>query len=308
MNKILIGYDGEDHGHDALALGTALADATGATEVLVVSVYTALLPKNSHGEPCLREERFRYEAEQRLARARASMADPDGWSWRAVRAGSPSAGLHRCALDGGFDVIVVGASHRHGLGRIFADSVTEQTLQGSPRPVAVAPPGYASAADEPTRMQRIGVAYDGSVEARRAIDLAADLARRADATVVAIDVVETFLPPLTRDVGYGGLVRDMREIVERQLADAQEALATRGVASVELRTREGGIARELIAESGKLDLLLLGSRCHGPALRLLLGSVSSHVVREAACPVLLQPRAATVSDERSAADETVQPA
>jgi nucleotide-binding universal stress UspA family protein len=43
------------------------------------------------------------------------------------------------------------------------------------------------------------------------------------------------------------------------------------------------------AEMG-VDLLVLGSRGFGPVMRLLIGSVSSHVIRQASCPVLVVPR------------------
>jgi nucleotide-binding universal stress UspA family protein len=43
------------------------------------------------------------------------------------------------------------------------------------------------------------------------------------------------------------------------------------------------------AEMG-VDLLVLGSRGFGPVMRLLIGSVSSRVIREAPCPVLVVPR------------------
>jgi nucleotide-binding universal stress UspA family protein len=45
------------------------------------------------------------------------------------------------------------------------------------------------------------------------------------------------------------------------------------------------------AEIG-VDLLVLGSRGFGPVMRLLIGSVSSRVIREAPCPVLVVPRPA----------------
>jgi nucleotide-binding universal stress UspA family protein len=43
------------------------------------------------------------------------------------------------------------------------------------------------------------------------------------------------------------------------------------------------------AEQG-VDLLVLGSRGHGPVMRALLGSVSAKVIRRATCPVLIVPR------------------
>ena len=44
-----------------------------------------------------------------------------------------------------------------------------------------------------------------------------------------------------------------------------------------------------VAEGG-VDLLVLGSRGFGPVMRLLIGSVSSRVIRRAACPVMVIPR------------------
>ncbi|MDO8214199.1 universal stress protein [Conexibacter sp. CPCC 206217] len=292
MRKILIGYDGSSHGDDALALGRVLAEAATDPQVVVATVYDALIPKNTQGEPSLREERLRDEAQQTLLQARAAWPELNEAAFQALRATSPSAGLHRAAADDDFDVIVLGSSHRHGLGRIWAGSVTEQTLAGAPRAVAVAPPGYAAKTAETTRLRRVGVAYDGSVEAVHALDLAAELVDGGDATVVAIDVVDTVGPPLTGGYGYGSFVGDMRDLADRNLAAARVALEQHGIERVELERPEGGPARDLIAASERLDLLLLGSRSHGPALRLLLGSVSARVVREAACPVLLHPRSA----------------
>jgi nucleotide-binding universal stress UspA family protein len=41
-----------------------------------------------------------------------------------------------------------------------------------------------------------------------------------------------------------------------------------------------------------IDLLVLGSRGFGPVMRLLIGSVSSRVIRGAPCPVMVVPRPA----------------
>jgi nucleotide-binding universal stress UspA family protein len=47
----------------------------------------------------------------------------------------------------------------------------------------------------------------------------------------------------------------------------------------------------LAAASTDLDLLVCGSRGHGPMQTLLLGGVSHAIVRGAACPVLIVPPA-----------------
>jgi nucleotide-binding universal stress UspA family protein len=52
----------------------------------------------------------------------------------------------------------------------------------------------------------------------------------------------------------------------------------------------GGAANELAYAGNDLDLLVTGSRGYGPARRLMLGSTSARLVREAPCPVLVLAR------------------
>ncbi|MBX5442753.1 MAG: universal stress protein, partial [Solirubrobacteraceae bacterium] len=53
---------------------------------------------------------------------------------------------------------------------------------------------------------------------------------------------------------------------------------------------EGRPAEALAARSAELDVLVVGSRGWGPVRRLLLGSTSERLVREAVGPVLVVPR------------------
>jgi nucleotide-binding universal stress UspA family protein len=59
-----------------------------------------------------------------------------------------------------------------------------------------------------------------------------------------------------------------------------------GIASEELRKQS--------AEG--LDLLCLGSRGYGPVRRVLLGSVSSELLHEVYCPVVVVPRTAAPAE------------
>lgn len=307
MRNILIGYDGSARGDDALALGRKLAEASPGANVAVVTVYQALPPIGPEGEPRSREQRLHVAADETLQRAGNAWPELGERSFRVIAASSPSAGLQPLAAGGDFDVIVVGASHRRGLGRIWPGSATEQTLHGSPRAVAIAPPGYAETSD-PQPLRRIGLAYDGSEEGRHALDLVGDLAVGAAAEVVAISVVDTVAPPLVDAYGFGSFVEDMRELADLHLAGARDRLAGRGVKQIVTERPEGGPVTELVKASRQLDLLVLGSRDHGPALRLLLGAVSSRVVRDAACPVLIWPRSARTETAAAAQPADLQAA
>jgi nucleotide-binding universal stress UspA family protein len=80
-------------------------------------------------------------------------------------------------------LIVLGSTHRGGLGRVMPGSVAERLLNGAPCPVAVAPRGY-----EPRELRVIAVGYDGSAEATAALELATALGEAADATLRVIAV------------------------------------------------------------------------------------------------------------------------
>ncbi len=208
--------------------------------------------------------------------------------------------LHQLAQERAAELIVVGASHRSVAGRLILHSTTEAVLHGSPCEVAVAPHGYAAEAAPP---RRIGVGYDGTVSARHALARAAELAHWFGATLEVIVVVD-LTHTMPARAGYPGIIFDLRSEADRLLAEARAALdLLPAVAGVELRREEGDPGRLLCDASDTLDLLVVGSRDHGPLRRLLLGSVSTHVVREARSAVLVTPRPAEVETPAATATD-----
>jgi nucleotide-binding universal stress UspA family protein len=61
-----------------------------------------------------------------------------------------------------------------------------------------------------------------------------------------------------------------------------------------------GVAEEKLAElSSEVDLLVVGSSCHGAIGRVLLGSTSEQLSREASCPlVVTAPESSPHAPER----------
>lgn len=295
MRTILIGYDGSERGDDALALGRALAGAApdgqqGGSPLVVATVYP---PPPSIGRTGARRdlaEALREEADEQLVRAREAAPELPGEAFRTVAATSAGRGLHALAEELDADVIVVGASHHAALGRVFPGSVTEQVLPGAPCAVAVAPPGWARG---PRSLRRLGVGFDGSDESRRALEAAGALARSLGAAVTVFDVVDTN-PSLGAVYAYPGILDDMRTFADERLEAARELL--HDVGPVQTQRLEGPAARMLAEAAENVDLLALGSRGYGPVSRLLLGSVSTRLVRSAPCPLLILPRGAAGKD------------
>ena len=125
----------------------------------------------------------------------------------------------------------------------------------------------------PTR--RILVAYDGSADAELALRWAAEEARATGRGLRVVTVDDAITSPWGAAAVYRG--EDVLAGVEERYADLD----------VELESRVGHVTGELLRASVSDDLLVVGSRGHGRAEDLLIGSVSQHLARHAPCPVVV---------------------
>ena len=152
----------------------------------------------------------------------------------------------------------------------------------------IAPKGYAESDHSGDRLRVLAVGYDGMAESQAALDEAAVLARKFGPSM-KVD--------RRRDPGPGDRGRRRRPGGRRRPAPTSRARLHDAVAGLpsELRAlpvlEKGDPVHKLLeaAEVG-VDLLVLGSRGFGPVMRLLIGSVSSRVIRAAPCPVMVVPR------------------
>jgi len=216
-----------------------------------------------------------------------------------VAAGSPAAGLHNLAEREHASLVVIGSSHRSRIGRIVPGGTGERLLSGSPSPVAIAPAGYA--ASEP-RLRSVGCGFDDSQESRVALAWATALARGASAQLRVLSVHEQ-APPALLSVGGAPPTVPLNAELHRQLAEANAEVVAGLDSDLDASgdLLEGRAADTLARESGTLDLLVLGSRGFGPLGAVLLGSVSSTVVRSAKSPLVMVPRRASARDQRGSA-------
>lgn len=275
--RLLVGFDGSDGGYDALELARAIASAE-ETSILVVTVMPyGPLPADSEalaGDAAGEAERLFAAARERLGGL--------GPETRGFGGGSPAKVMTELAEGEGIDLIVVGSPHRGAVGRALIGSVADNLLHGSPRPVVVAPRGYAGERHEPFR--RIAVGHDGTPEADAALRAAEALALRSNAL---IDVLTVLAPPAVTPgpVGYAPVdPPEPDKILNEAIHSVDEGLGASG------RRLDGPPARMLAGACEDADLLVVGSRGYGPVLRVLLGSVSTQLIHIAPCPVLVIPR------------------
>ena len=132
---------------------------------------------------------------------------------------------------------------------------------------------------------RIVVGVDGSSASINALREGARLAAELAGTVDAVAVWE--LP--TKHSSYEAVgITNFEEGARQVLADALfQAFGEEGPGSISARVIHGPPAATLAAASEDARMLVVGRRGHGGLLGLLLGSVSSGVVKQSSVPVLV---------------------
>ena len=286
ITRILVGYDGTDQALDALSFANALRHLLDGT-LIVAAVDEA-------GGPAYGNRREWQASRERYFEAMFASAsralDADEYE-RRTSIGSVPAALDFIADTEAVDLIVVGRTHRAGLGSGMPIGVGGRLLHGAPCAVAVAPSGYREQQRPPVR--RIGLGYDDQRESHAALAQAVELARRLGAELILITVVPPVEDSLKQRFGAGA--EEYRVAVQGRF---EEQLAA-GVDEIPDDVRSdsmlvhGDPATTLADRGGELDLLVLGSRGYGPLRRVMLGGVAHRVVELAACPVIVLPRSAT---------------
>jgi nucleotide-binding universal stress UspA family protein len=132
-------------------------------------------------------------------------------------------------------------------------------------------------------MKHILVGFDGSPNARRALEEALDMATSDTRMTVVAAAQEPAPGGQVLPVWAEGL-----EERRRELDDAQRRLAEAG-REAEVVAVLGAPADVLVEEARKrqADLIVVGRRGLSGAERLVMGSVSSKVARTAPCSVLI---------------------
>jgi nucleotide-binding universal stress UspA family protein len=193
--------------------------------------------------------------------------------------------------------VIVGRTRETGLSRAMLGSSTERLMQGATAPIVVVPPGWGQSA--PDRFSSIGVAYIDTRDGREALRMAVLLAQRIPARVTLYSVFGRSSEHYSYLVGRAD-ERAFLDVARDSFGKALDFAAAGVPPELEARTvlLKGQVVESLAALGPEdIDVLVCGSRGYGPVRRVLLGGVSSRLIRRARAPVAVVPRATTAYAE-----------
>jgi len=288
--RILLAYDAQPASAGAVRTALSLAQETGA----IVEVIRILEPapffgeEGSHALWAPEHEVSRERFARSLAGARAALAEfgETAGAWPVeIHAGPAAPAIAGAAMDGGADLIVLGLGRHEIRDRWFGTETALRVMQLSHVPVLALP------ADAGPLPKRILVAVDFSGFSRDAVRFA--LAISPDVRELHLAHVMPHPPSDPEGFFDPAAMEEVRSQIRDRLDEwAGELVKKEGVA-MEAHVLVGEAAEELgsLGERIEPDLLAVGSHGLGFLGRLVIGSVSSRLVRSASCAVLVAPPA-----------------
>lgn len=307
MRKLLIGYDGSEHG-DAAIDDLQRAGLPQALEAIVLTVADTFFPppvdaKDWGTSPF--DEKVKKTAEEMQARAMKARAEADSVAHRGaarlqeffpswtVRAETdvnwPGWGIILKAEEWGADLVVIGAGKHSFIERMQSGSVLRKVVGACKRSVRV---GRRSPRHSETSV-RIIIGLDGSQDAEFAMEAVAERAWPEGSEAHLITVLDNRLSFLTPSL-IPGLARwsgaadsaDDQAWIDRMMKAATDKLQNAGL-KISCEVVRGEPSQRLLdaAVDWEADCLVIGARGLSGIERFLIGSVSSDVAVRANCSV-----------------------
>jgi nucleotide-binding universal stress UspA family protein len=293
INRILCPVDFSDFSRDALHHALVLAQWYQA-QITVLNVYSvpqSLVPVNGmRGSLPLLSPLPPDEIAEEVRRFCApSLRDSEQVVEIAVREGTAAKEIVLLAEQLPADLLVLGTHGRSGFERLFLGSVTEKVLRSAQVPVMTVPPSVKQPGL--AQYKTILCPLDFSVASMRALMYAVSLAQETNARLILLHVIESLLGETgAAEMGHLSLSEYYRYLEQDAVARLKAAVPeqSRIWAKPEERVTRGRAHREIIqtAEDERVELIVMGVQGKGALNRLVFGSTTHHVVREAGCPVL----------------------
>jgi nucleotide-binding universal stress UspA family protein len=224
-----------------------------------------------------------------------------------LREGDPSRQIARIAEELRADLVVLGTHGRSGFERLILGSVTDELLVQAACPVLTVCHSDGPVLGTSGPFPRILCATDLGPTASATLTYALSLAEQFRAELTVLHVLEgTLASDARRQALVGGLRWSHAEEARGRLRNAIPPEAGERIAVREL-VAAGRAPEQILRIACDEDarLIVLGAHAYGALGRLLFGSTSHHVVREAPCPVLSVCSATSRGQQRVMARQAV---
>jgi nucleotide-binding universal stress UspA family protein len=167
------------------------------------------------------------------------------------------------AQNADFIVMAKKGEHFHLKDGGLLGSVAESVIRHSAKPVMITPNNFLE-------IESMGIAYDGSPSAKKALDFSLGLSKQAAWPLTAVIITE--------DMEKATLLTiQIEETAKVQETDCEVII---------LPGKEGTEILKFI-EEGAVELMAMGAYGHNRLRELLLGSTTSQVIQKSPIPVLL---------------------
>jgi nucleotide-binding universal stress UspA family protein len=292
INRILCPIDFSDFSLDALRHGLKLAEWYSA-QVTLFHVYQVSQPLPVEGlagaVPVFVEVDPNTVVEE-VRRFCAPLVGPSNQNVEVVvRPGDAAREIRDEAERTPYDLLILGTHGRSGFERLFLGSVTEKVLRSTRVPVMTIPPPVREPGSP--LYKTILCPLDFSPPSVRALEYALSLAKEADARLILLHAIEDVLGDA------GGQTLGHLSVAEYHHQLAQDAVTrlravvpdeARVWSRPEERVVRGRAHQEIlkVVADEHVDLVVMGVQGKGVVGKLVFGSTTHRVIREAGCPVL----------------------
>lgn len=281
LSQVLAATDGSEHGLNAVVSGASCARHSGASLDVVAVAESVIMPLGVEAAPYA--DQTYSEELRRVVSAQIEAAGVAG-AQLYLREGLAAPTITQVAEEVDADLIIVGAHPRPAVARFLVGSTAERVIRLAHRPVLVATEARRD------HFRRILVAVDLSEQSRRVLETAVAVAVGCGAELKALYVQERLTPMLLE----AALIdeRETRHNARNELKKSLGSLPLPSELLVSREVREGHAGHEILhaADEWEADLVVMGSHGFGFFNRLLLGSISVHVLRHGHRATLVVPR------------------
>jgi len=287
FKRILVPLDGSTMAERALAPAMALAEAMSAKVILL----RVAIPLSLNLDPRFYQfiiKTRQDEAVRYLHSIQSHFNSSPVNLETQVIVGRGARSIINYAQENDIDLIVISSHGSSGINRWIYGSVADKVLHNAPCAIVLI---HSQAQVEPFTLKRILLPLDGSAIAEQALEPALALAEAASAELLLLRVTtmpQVSVQPVPGWPGFDA-IRDAAENDAYDYLQGVQAAMADSPVSTSLHVVSGAAPEDIvdIADSKKVDLIVMSSHGCSGIERWAFGSVAEKVLRVANCATLV---------------------